>query len=159
MSEGLYDDDGIDGPFERAMNRAMLEDSIRGRQPSVRLKFARAAAFYAAACEGILRLSREALAIGECQQPERQLAIEHYLGAPLNGPALRCVDRFADHETGAHLTWFQAHPGEIEECCETCRARVAIWEKRYRLRQKLGGLKRAMLMHYRRLQEETACGR
>lgn len=28
MSEGLYDEDGIDGPFERRMRRAMREDAV-----------------------------------------------------------------------------------------------------------------------------------
>jgi hypothetical protein len=29
MSEGLYDEDGVDGPFERRMRRAMREDARR----------------------------------------------------------------------------------------------------------------------------------
>lgn len=29
MSEGLYDEDGIDGPFERRMDQAMKEDELK----------------------------------------------------------------------------------------------------------------------------------
>ena len=108
-------------------------------------RFTNAALAYAKRCEDIAELTRQAKAVPSCEVPDP----EGHGGQSID----YCTDRMEDpggfDYPPSKVVWWEMAESQIATLCTPCRSRVDLWRERYRLRQTLGGLKRALLQAYR----------